>query len=75
MNHTTFFFFFIAVFLLKECINVLQGMATDQVQSEPSASLEAIIGSRFKTVIAFEDLSHRPICSQLASVQIFLKHN
>ena len=42
MNHTTFFFFFIAVFLLKECINVLQGMATDQVQSEPSASLEAI---------------------------------
>ena len=48
MNHSTFqwwfllFIFFIAVFLLKECINVLQGMATDQVQSEPSASLEAI---------------------------------
>lgn len=47
MNHSTFqwwflLFFFIAVFLLKECINVLQGMATDQVQSEPSASLEAI---------------------------------
>ena len=49
MNHSTFqwwflllLFFFIAVFLLKEYINVLQGMATDQVQSEPSASLEAI---------------------------------